>query len=198
MEQNFKDAMSKRTTRELVKIVKMKREYFQKEAVDAAEKELISRNIDPGEIQKIVQDLTGEAEDNKEIDLLKASPMSRLIHYVVDFIAFVLAGMVMAIIVGLFVPTEDEAILELIGYIVFLTGFFGYFIFTEFKYQKTFGKYLTKTKVVTIDNKKPSLNDILIRTFCRLIPFDNVSYLFTRDGFHDRLSNTTVIKENRN
>jgi hypothetical protein len=64
----------------------------------------------------------------------------------------------------------------------------------EFKFQKTLGKFITKTKVVN-QREKPSINDIMRRTFCRLIPFDRLSFLFMENGIHDGLSNTRVIKE---
>jgi hypothetical protein len=58
---------------------------------------------------------------------------------------------------------------------------------------KKLGKFITKTKVVTL-GEKPSINDIMRRTFCRLIPFDRLSFLFMENGIHDGLSNTRVIK----
>ena len=64
----------------------------------------------------------------------------------------------------------------------------------EYKYERTLGKFITKTIVLTKDGKKTKFSDILARTFCRLIPFDWLSYFFTSNGLHDRLSNTTVIK----
>jgi uncharacterized RDD family membrane protein YckC len=67
----------------------------------------------------------------------------------------------------------------------------------EYKFQKTLGKFITKTKVVTKGGEKPELSDIIRRTLCRLIPFDKISYLFTKNGIHDRLSETIVIKDEK-
>jgi uncharacterized RDD family membrane protein YckC len=85
--------------------------------------------------------------------------------------------------------------MTLIGYLMLAVGFFGYYVIMETKYQKTIGKYITKTKVVNKNGTKPEVGDIVRRTFCRLIPFDRISFLFTANGFHDRLSDTTIIKD---
>ena len=64
----------------------------------------------------------------------------------------------------------------------------------EVIFQKTLSKFITKTKVVRLDGSKPTKSNILIRTFCRLIPFEIFSFLFPKKGcFHDRLSNTMVV-----
>jgi uncharacterized RDD family membrane protein YckC len=75
--------------------------------------------------------------------------------------------------------------------VLMVFSFVLYFSVMEFKFQKTLGKFITKTKVVTLKGK---INDIMRRTFCRLIPFDRLSFLFMENGIHDGLSNTRVIK----
>ena len=62
-------------------------------------------------------------------------------------------------------------------------------------FRKLWGNFFTKTKVVNLNGEKPSLNDIIVRSFCRLIPFDRISFLFAKNGFHDGISNTRVIKD---
>ena len=97
-------------------------------------------------------------------------------------------------------PFTNELTLSLkrvIEILVLIFIHFEYYGIMEYKYQKTIGKILTKTKVVTKDGTRPRLKNILIRTIVRLIVIvDQISYLFKRDGFHDKLSNTTVIREN--
>lgn len=97
-------------------------------------------------------------------------------------------------IFGDFLNINDLTI-PLLEFTTILLAFFLYFVYMEFKFQKTVGKFITKTKVIMNDGRKPDLNEIFIRTACRLIPLDNISFIFTKNGFHDRLSNTTVIKE---
>jgi uncharacterized RDD family membrane protein YckC len=187
--------MSKRTDAELIEIVEVKREDYQPEAVEAAEKELESRKISLDQIELLKQDIAIEESKKQEFDSSTVTSWTRLIHFFIDLIAFFLIALVLSLVVDLFLPTPDLGTLNLIGYGLILIAFFLYFVYMEYKYQKTIGKFLTKTKVVMNDGRKPELNEIFIRTVCRLIPLDRISFLFTRNGFHDRLSNTTVIKE---
>lgn len=68
-----------------------------------------------------------------------------------------------------------------------------YFIFESLTY-KTLGKYVTNTKVVMITGENPTFKAILMRSFCRLIPFDALSFLGTNGkGWHDSISDTYVV-----
>jgi len=65
--------------------------------------------------------------------------------------------------------------------------------------KQTLGKMITKTTVVHKDGSSPSVLNILMRSFWRLIPFDSLSYLFgTEVGMHDKLSSTRLIKRIKN
>lgn len=197
MKQDFTEVMSKRTDEELIEIVKVKRDDYQPEAVEAAEKELQKRQINPDQIEQVQQELTEKETKKKEFDSSKVASWTRLIHFIVDLIGFFLTAMILSLVVDLLIPTSDQTTIGLTGYLLMLVSFFLYYVFMEYKYQKTIGKFLTKTKVVMSDGRKPELNEIFIRTACRLIPLDRISFLFTRNGFHDRLSNTTVIKDEK-
>jgi uncharacterized RDD family membrane protein YckC len=197
MKQDFTEVMSKRTDEELIEIVKLKRDDYQPEAVQAAEKELELREVNPDQIEIVKQELTEKETKQREFDSGKVTSWTRLIHFVVDLIAFFLTAVILGFILDLFMPTPSQATMSLIVYGLFIIAFFLYFVFMEYKFQKTIGKFLTKTKVVMNDGRKPELSDILIRTACRLLPLDRISFLFTRNGFHDRLSNTIVIKDEK-
>ncbi|WP_052143692.1 RDD family protein [Wocania ichthyoenteri] len=63
---------------------------------------------------------------------------------------------------------------------------------------KTVGKYITKTLVVMEDGSKPKASDIVLRSLCRLIPFDAFSFLGAEGrGWHDSMSNTYVVDEKK-
>ncbi|MCL6296228.1 RDD family protein [Jejuia spongiicola] len=69
-----------------------------------------------------------------------------------------------------------------------------YFFLMESLTSKTLGKYVTKTMVVLPNGQKPSHLDILKRSFCRMIPFDGLSFLGTNGkGWHDSISGTFVV-----
>lgn len=72
--------------------------------------------------------------------------------------------------------------------------FLYYFIFESLTGQ-TLGKMVTNTKVVSRDGSRPKVWRVFMRSFLRLIPIDNLSYLFgTGLGFHDVLSFTKLKK----
>ena len=79
-----------------------------------------------------------------------------------------------------------------IGGIVF---YYVYYFVMEYTLGQTIGKIFTKSKVVDVKNKgHPKFIQIFIRTLSRLIPADFVSYLFYKQGIHDYLSKTKLIK----
>jgi len=61
---------------------------------------------------------------------------------------------------------------------------------------KTLGKLITRTRAVTADGTRMNLKAALIRSLCRLIPFEAFS-AFGQPSYpwHDRLSKTLVIDE---
>ncbi len=75
-----------------------------------------------------------------------------------------------------------------------LSVFFYYFV-CEALWQRTLGKLITGTRVVTIDGTKPAFGAIGLRTLCRFVPFEPLSF-FTRrpGGWHDRWSGTFVVR----
>jgi len=195
MKSDFSEVMSNRTDEELVKIVTVQRNDYQPEAVIAAEKEIEKRNLDINKIEEIKNEIETNDLEIKSTKTNTVNSLIRLLHLVIDFIMFFILAFILSVIIGFFVPNIETVNEKLFGYGIFLISFLAYYIFMEFKYQKTIGKFITKTKVVMTDGKKPELNDIIVRTICRLIPFDRISYIFTKNGFHDYLSKTTVIKE---
>jgi len=69
-----------------------------------------------------------------------------------------------------------------------------YYIVFEYVYQVTPGKSFTKTIVINHEGNKPSFWIIVLRTFCRFIPFDAFSYFDNSSyGWHDRWSKTYVV-----
>ncbi len=195
MTKDFKNVMSQRTNEELIKIVTIQRSDYQPLAIEAAEEEIIKRGIDTTKVEEIKTDLLEKIEEEKEFDSKKVNSATRLLNFIIDSIAFLIVFAILGFIIGLFYNTDNQVIIQLAGYGLLTISFFGYYIFMEHKFQKSIGKFITKTKVLRADGEKAQLGDIVARTFCRLIPFDRLSYLFTSNGFHDRLSNTTVIKD---
>jgi uncharacterized RDD family membrane protein YckC len=135
----------------------------------------------------------------KENELNLAVKSQRIINLVVDMVAFFVVWIILIVIItiaGLNQTYTDETgeQIPLVPFIVLLPTFWGYYILTEILFQKTLGKFLTKTKVVSLTGSKPSAIQIVFRTLSRSIPFEYLSYLLTVEGIHDRLSKTRVVK----
>ena len=195
MENKFIEVMSKLTDDELIKIVTIDRLGYEPLAVQAAEQVIGTRNIDTSRFEEVITDLNAKLEEQKAFDAIQVSSLIRLLHFVVDMIAFLLVVFLISFFIGIVTLGSDQPLSEWEAYFILAFSFFAYFIIMEYKFQKTIGKFITKTKVVKVNGDKPQLGDIIARTFYRLIPFDRGSFLFAKNGFHDYLSKTTVVKD---
>jgi len=72
------------------------------------------------------------------------------------------------------------------------------FIYYLFEYYtgKTLEKLITRTKVISIDGEKPTAQQIIYRTLCRIIPFEPFSMFFSFTTWHDDWSDTAVVNDN--
>ncbi|MDO5510596.1 MAG: RDD family protein [Weeksellaceae bacterium] len=96
------------------------------------------------------------------------------------------------------VNDELNIILQLLA-ILAISGI--YYTFLEYKYQRTVGKWITNTIVFNEYCERPSLKQIIRRTFLRawsifFLRF-NLLYYLNDEGhcreYHDRSSNTWVV-----
>jgi uncharacterized RDD family membrane protein YckC len=66
----------------------------------------------------------------------------------------------------------------------------------EFRFGKTVGKFLTKTKVVNEDGMPPSFKNCILRSLSRMVPFEPFSLLMDgQTAWHDRWPKTYVVQE---
>ena len=81
------------------------------------------------------------------------------------------------------------------GLVIGCITVFVYYFLSEALGQRTLGKLITGTKVVTVNGTKPTLGAIAMRTLCRFVPFEPFSF-FTRNpgGWHDKWSGTIVVR----
>lgn len=122
-----------------------------------------------------------------------ASLGTRVGNYFLDLIFTYALLFLAAIAVGLTGNTSLESMNEyVLGFLVT----FVYYILFEGITCKTPAKWITGTRVVTVDGSRPGFLNIIGRTLCRFIPFDGFSYLFTDGiGWHDTISNTRVVRD---
>ena len=139
----------------------------------------------------------------KKSNLNLASQSQRVINLIIDTITFLILWFVLTFILMFFnqfieVDTSyidsDGTEGDWIGLAILLPTYWFYYIFMEYKFQKTIGKFVTKTKVVHKVENGLRLKTIIIRTICRNIPFEYLSFFKLEYGVHDLLSNTTVEK----
>jgi len=77
--------------------------------------------------------------------------------------------------------------------IIQFAPFFLYFLISETFFHKTIGKKIMTLKVVTDKNRFVS---VLLRTICRFIPLDLITFIFCNDQLlHDYMSKTKVVSE---
>lgn len=118
----------------------------------------------------------------------------RLRHLAIDFI--LILGM-LVLIKNLFLSTGYERGNTgfIIDFSVLLLLYFAYYVFLEFQYGLTVGKWLNKTRVVNESQEKPSFKAVVIRAVIRPIPFQFVLRLFPyQRTLHDLLSKTWVVR----
>lgn len=135
---------------------------------------------------------------------LYASHGTRLANYLIDYVcqlvlllAFMIAFTVVALIFGNDdILTRIENMNKIEEYGLAIVMILVYYNVFEIFFSRTIGKFITKTIVVNINGEKPDSQEILVRSLCRLIPFDGFSFLGpSARGWHDTISKTYVVKK---
>jgi len=67
-----------------------------------------------------------------------------------------------------------------------------YYFILEGLTARTIGKMITRTEVVNRYGEKPTWAEIALRTICRIIPLEAISFIPNGIGWHDRFSQTYV------
>jgi len=136
----------------------------------------------------------------QELNLVRASQGKRLGNFFIDRFALKLVSSIFSFSGTSFLFGGDlysnSYLFGLIGF-YFVINFLYYFLFENNYKGKTLGKILTKTRVVNLDGSKPTSETIAIRTICRWVPFEALSFLGNNRpmGWHDAWSKTMVIDE---
>ena len=154
-------------------------------------------------------------KSEKEIDVIitenktivtDTGKWQRFFHWVVDLM--VMSLVVIPVIISLGYWLADSGILE--GnetlqkffrgrwslYTIIFIFILIYYPISEILFGSSPGKFLTESRVVNSKAESPSSSTIFLRTLCRNIPFDALSF-FSKRGWHDSLSETYVVKEKR-
>jgi uncharacterized RDD family membrane protein YckC len=135
-------------------------------------------------------------------ETLLASGGQRFLNYILDFIfvtiIFVLICLFLGILIGLFGLDGLKNAMDGMGdsgwNLVLVVIYLSYFFITEGIFGRSIGKLITGTVLVDENGEKPDFGTVVKRSFCRLIPFDNFSFLGSR-GWHDSISDTYVVNK---
>ena len=144
-----------------------------------------------------------ENEACSKVKFNYARNYKRIGNYFIDVFAVVILTLAIEFITGKYQLMNSELFTFLfrdqIGSRIFFgILFFFYCTIFEGLTGKTPAKYFTNTKVVNQDGEKPSWTRILLRSLCRFIPLDQISFLFDfKSGWHDTLSKTIVVEEKK-
>lgn len=195
MSTDFKDILAKWTDDELINFVLDDNDWNDPEAIESAEQEIINR----GAIEKLYDakiEYDAKIQIQKDYDSRKVGSFTRLFHLIIDSSAiFIIFYFSFKCIIEPLMGDSSDLSYKIAVAIWLSAVYFAYYIFTEFKYQKTLGKFITKTSVVKANGKKPQLIDVFRRTIFRfLFPFFANSFLLPDDP-HDTFTNTAVLKD---
>jgi len=123
--------------------------------------------------------------------------VDNLVLYAINFIVGLVIGIVLIAGSG---GKPDPTTLGLANLISTLFGLLvvvAYYIAMEATTGMTLGKMVMGTKVVNQSGNTPTLGQVVGRSFCRLIPFEFVSFFGNKGfpiGWHDSIPGTRVVK----
>ncbi len=144
---------------------------------------------------------------NQELDNLKVPTGIRAINWLIDSAIIMLIDFGVKRILNMEttlvlrtmhdIMVHQKEILQ--SFLVAVSITIVYYTSLESAEGATFGKLLTNTKVVDMNGNKPSFTTILLRSICRNIPFNVLSFIFTTTGrgWHDKLSNTKLVQRKK-
>lgn len=123
---------------------------------------------------------------------------TRLIEKFIDGILITLLFYICVSIIRTSLVSFDEDLL--LYYVIFIVY---YFLLEYCINGKTVGKIFVGTRVVTLNGERPSAKSIAIRTLCRFIPFEFISFAFGHwrsnhrlsGNWHDSISKTYVVND---
>ena len=150
-----------------------------------------------------LQTYTEESKGTESTYLKFASKSKRFLNLIIDtLLIMIVSYSIIKSAVGdnsvlAFLRGLESAFGESFGGLIYfsLMRFIYYFVF-EALFRATPGKFLTRCKVTDEEGNSPSLSSIFIRTLCRFIPFESISFLMNKN-LHDNYSNSYVINQKK-
>ncbi|MFY1046948.1 RDD family protein [Chryseobacterium sp. GP-SGM7] len=134
------------------------------------------------------------------VDRNKASLGTRFVNNLVDLIVLAIIHIILAIVSQLiYILTYNNFFFFFNNggfiwdiFIGAVVAFIYFYLWEYYSDGKTPGKYITGTKVISIDGKRPTQRQYVSRSLYRIIPFEAFTF-FGTDGWHDSMTDTRVI-----
>lgn len=131
----------------------------------------------------------------------EASLLKRLLNFLIDRVAITLLLAGVRLAQGLLLDTGDlpaglawsRGLFSVQDLLVSALVTWTYYALFEGRGGRTPGKWLTGTRVLTLDGRRPGWPAILRRSAVRLVPFDPLSFVLGPAGWHDAWSGTRVV-----
>ena len=211
MKDNFLEIVKKSTDEEL-EIISKDYVFYSEEEQLIALNELNSRNRLTEELLIYKKDIESSIENElgiQDIEILDraVSKGKRFLNFLLDIIFVHIFIAILIIILNLVVykispeslPVIDNLksplLKALLKDLLLPISWLLYYSSFESLTGRTLAKYITRTKVVNEKGEKPDYKTILLRSVCRLIPFEPFSFFWSgRTGLHDEWSKTIVVK----
>ncbi|HJT74234.1 MAG TPA: RDD family protein [Chitinophaga sp.] len=147
------------------------------------------------------EDLLQDLSDLQE--LRPANMERRFVNLVIDqvaasacgFLVFIIAAFVFGIFLGLGVSDDAESTLISAAMLLMFPGSMLYYVVAEAVFKgQTLGKLITGTRAVRLDGSPVTWKDALLRTLCRIVPFEVFSG-FDTITWHDKWTGTRVVRK---
>lgn len=193
MEENqFISVMREHSDEELLEILNVKRKEYVPDAIAAVEEVLKERGV---RYEKVPDEVFVSTEDTTlTIQKIKVSNGKRLLGNVIDVTVITFFNVIIlnftSIVEGNYSNDIELNFLSSIIYFIY------FFIMETTKNGKTIGKRLLKMSVTNDRGESPAMSTIALRTICRFIPFDALSFLWG-GNWHDSLSGTYVVSDKK-
>jgi uncharacterized RDD family membrane protein YckC len=124
--------------------------------------------------------------------LYPVSAGQRFLGFMIDYVAAMVFGTIMVAV--LMLAFGEDLIDQIPESLIGIAGMATYYVLFEGLMARTLGKLVTRTRVVSADDRGLSFGRILVRTMARFVPFEALSFWFG-DGtmWHDSWSRTAVM-----
>ncbi len=147
--------------------------------------------------------LEDHSDDGGEVIYRKvnSAPIaSRFMNFAVDyaFIAFIVMAVYFLMAVLFDQNQSNSTTFIALTSFISLGIYFLYYIILEYSRQQTLGKMVTNTYVINEYAEPISIFQAFMRTLCRWIPFEFITFLLPQNGshgLHDSIPKTWVVKK---